>query len=102
MRRRNLRTKKPLTIGQQIYRLRYRFPDFKWRGHGRQIWTGKLQPTPDSHNYEVQIAWLPLSRPVVHVITPNIIKGAPHRYDDEALCLYHPKDGSWTPYHFIA
>jgi len=67
----------------------------------RTIWTGPLQPTPESSVYTVRISFTPSGIPAVRVLAPKPRATAPHRYRNGDLCLYYPKDASWTPDQFI-
>ncbi len=80
------------------------FPQFHWRvtRAGGVEWKGALQPTPESHAYDVVILHEPDRMPVVCVERPSIRKDAWHRYPDGSLCLYWPKEWRWSPRESLA
>lgn len=101
-----------LSLGSQIFQMKSDFPDFHYdrcmddRGKRIPTWNGYLQPHNNSPQYLIKIAY-PFDgsyskSPSVWVIRPAISENAPHRYPDKSLCLYFPKDHSWTPYFFIS
>lgn len=93
---------KPLTIGVQVWVMHELFPQFKYH-RTSSSWIGDLQPSTKSPIYMVEIKYKPLHVPRVYVLSPDIAQDAPHRYhDDGALCLYYPKDGSWSSEFHIA
>jgi len=96
--------KKRLTIGKQIGLMRYHFPQLKYRGKGNQLkWVGPLRPRDSSPEYQLHILYTyHLYAPKVFVLDPEIVDNAPHRYADNSLCLYYPKDGSWSPQMSLA
>lgn len=96
-----------IPIGYQVFRMKVAFATFKYGRrhlyqHSTPTWIGTLQPTETSPLYQVRITYSPPKPPKVIIIDPPPRTDAPHRYADGSLCLYFPKDGSWTPYHFIA
>ena len=80
------------------------FPQFHWRvtRAGGVEWKGALQPTPESHAYDVVILHEPDRMPLVCVERPSIRKDAWHRYRDGSLCLYWPKEWRWSPRESLA
>jgi len=80
------------------------FPQFHWRvtRAGGVEWKGALQPTPESHTYDVVILHEPDRMPLVCVERPSIRKDAWHRYRDGSLCLYWPKEWRWSPRESLA
>ena len=86
--------------GIQIFHLRQKFPQFQYKGKG--VWIGTLQPTPLSPIYKIKIVELRHSFPHVYVLEPKIVKDAPHLYSDRSLCLFFPKDFSWSKKSLIA
>ena len=84
-----------ITIGQQVHAMRSYFPQFKYkRVNQKPTWVGCLQPTVASPKYRVKVEYSS-TYPKVWVLSPSITD-APHRYPDKSLCLYYPKDRSWT------
>ncbi len=86
--------------GLQSLHIRQRFPQFKYNGRG--VWVGTLQPTPVSPEYQIKITHKPPKPPVVNVLAPKLAEEAPHLYPDGSLCLFYPKDFSWTKNSLIA
>lgn len=96
-----------LALGQQILAMQQFFPNFHYgRENNTPTWKGTLQPTDTSPRYTVKISYRfdnQFSKaPRVWVLSPEIHPNAKHRYRDQSLCLYYPKDRSWTPYKFIS
>lgn len=93
----------PLTFGQQHAAMQRYFPQFTCkRVGGVPAWTGTLQPGPAWSVYQVRIT-LPLPKsPRVWVLSPPLRSDTRHRYADGSLCLYYPRDESWTPRTMIA
>lgn len=58
---------------------------------GRVSWRGKLQPTPLSLRYTIQIDYAPPKPPIVAVIAPQLEapsdRKLPHVFHDGTLCL---------------
>lgn len=92
------------TIGQQVWAMKQHFPQFQYGRQGsRQVWTGTLRPGPESQDYLICIEYALWERPRVHVLSPELLPDAPHIYHaDESLCLYHPREGSWSSGKLIA
>lgn len=105
-------TRSALSLSAQIAKMREDFPDFtchRQRDHRRKLlptWRGVLQPLADSALYLVEISYRYDNQysksPRVWVKSPRLDSHAPHRYSDGSLCLYYPRDGSWTPYKYIS
>ena len=95
--------KKRFTIGEQIGLMRHYFPQFKYCGKRNHLrWIGILQPRDTSPAYHIRINYhVGHTAPKVFVLEPEIVDAAPHRYSDNSLCLYYPKDGSWSPYKLV-
>ena len=81
---------------QRAY-MRQQFPHFSvcWKC-GRYLFAGTLQPTEASPIYRVKIHYALNEHPKVFVVEPDIAPNAPHRYKDQSLCLFHPKNFTWT------
>lgn len=101
-----------LSLGSQVLQMNKDFPEFQYtlnkdnRGKRVPTWRGYLQPFKNSPRYLIKIIY-PFDSyyskpPSVWVINPAPKENAPHRYPDKSLCLYYPKDHSWTPYLFIS
>jgi hypothetical protein len=97
--RRNI---KCLNLGMQNYHIQKKFSSFSLkRERTGGYWIGYLKPTAESFRYKVKIKYHPY-QPKVHVLEPEILKFAPHRYGDQSLCLYHPNDSSFDGDKLIA
>lgn len=72
------------------------------RMRGREAkWVGKLQPTPASEVYEVEIVYKVGHTPSVTIRKPILISRSeseriPHVYPGNRLCLYLPDAMEWT------
>jgi|GEM_PF-621086 len=99
---------KAISIGHQVFAIQNLHPHFTYnrfrtlRAKSTPTWIGVLQPHNGADRYLVRITYRPPLAPQVHVLSPELWVNTPHRYSDSSLCLYFPKDGSWTPRHFIA
>jgi hypothetical protein len=95
------------TLGQQQWLMSQKFPAFHYsRQNNIATWKGALQPTRKSPVYLIKVNYRYANQqskaPKVWVLNPEIHPNAKHRYPDASLCLYFPKDGSWSPHKFIA
>lgn len=91
-----------IAIGRQILAMQSLFPQFDYRRVAQcPTWTGTVEPI-DGTRYTVKITYRKPKPPRVWVIEPLVPDSAPHLYSDGSLCLYYPKDRSWTPKEFIA
>jgi hypothetical protein len=90
----------------QIGPMRAAFPYFRHRitRQGGVHWTGELRPTIESSWYQLVILHELNSRPRTWVTSPQLAPNPPHVYhsDDDSLCLYWPKEWSWTPAALLA
>ncbi len=95
---------KSKTIGFQAAVMQEFFPQFRYkRIRNRPTWTGALKPTMKSPDYQVRIEYRMRYSPQVYVLSPEIAPNAPHIYhSDNCLCLYYPKDSSWSSEMLIA
>ncbi len=92
-----------MTKGQQIFQVRMVFPQMQHsRSNGVHIWLGTLQPAPDSVRYTIRIEWRPQKPPKVFVVDPALVDNAPHRYNDNSLCLYDHREQPWRPTDLVA
>ena len=94
---------KNITLGIQQYHIISKFPSFEFYKYSCSNigWIGKLKPTELSPLYTVKIEYHH-RHPKVYVIEPKILHNAPHRYEDGSLCLYYPKDMSYSEISIIA
>ena len=86
-----------LDPGVQLAALRARFPSFDCRRvtPGQYVFEGDLRPTPASPRYRVRVCYGVGREPSAFVVAPALAEGAPHRWDDGSLCLYHPALFDW-------
>jgi hypothetical protein len=92
-----------LTPALHTLRLRAQFPSFHFSHTASgPVWRGELQPQEDSPIYRVRLDWRGTKSPRVLVESPALDTRVPHRYPDGSLCLYFPRDGSWTPQKYFA
>jgi hypothetical protein len=86
-------------LAKQAFSLRGVFPEVKADLKAtRLIWTGPIQPTPNSRVYTVQITHRVGRFPQVRVVNPELEtrpgEPLPHVYGDGTLCLH--QEGEWT------
>lgn len=92
------------TLPQQFLALR-RLPLTTRVGlrRNRLHWQGKLQPTPTSDTYLIEIEYAGAGRPAVRVLSPELDvpdDALPHTFRDGDLCLHLP--GEWNAGQLIA
>jgi len=83
--------------------MRQQFPQFQytWK-YGTGIWKGTLQPREISSVYSVTLKYNVTEFPKIWVVEPKIKSNAPHRYQDNSLCLWWYKEWIWSPSHIIS
>jgi hypothetical protein len=59
-------------------------------------WLGTLQPTLRSPKYLVKVTYRPYIAPKVEVIAPQLRLNPEHTFSDGSLCLFFPKDHTWS------
>lgn len=92
-----------LSLAQQMVAMQRLFPSFVLSHRGRgPVWRGELQPQENSPRYRVRIEWHTPKAPRVFVDPSQVPDQTPHRYANGCLCLYYPKDRSWTAEVLIA
>lgn len=81
----------------QISAMRTWFPSFcVTRSQDRGlIFEGTLSPDRGGSEYLIEIEHKRDWHPKVRVLSPTLDPEAPHVYDDETLCLYHPQVRRW-------
>ena len=80
-----------------------RYPKFHYKRAGNQVvWHGTLRPSSSSPEYLIKIEYSFPFTPKVSVEQPTLIPNFPHRYGDNTLCLFYPKDFSWHKRKYIA
>lgn len=73
------------------------FPGFRYQWKRNNIvWSGSLRPTFESPEYSARIVHKFNSSPKVFIDAPSINPKAEHLYSDRSLCLYYPKEWSWS------
>ncbi|MCZ7547680.1 MAG: hypothetical protein M5U11_00790 [Anaerolineales bacterium] len=87
--------------------MNFDFPDFKYgRVNNIPTWTGTLQPSDDAAIYRIRIEYRFdnqfSKQPKVCVLSPELDPNAPHVYPQGDLCLYFPKDRTWSPHKYIS
>jgi len=104
LRRRRHHRQRRRDAGVQVAALRARFPGFTHlkTGPKRYVFEGELQPTEQSRVYRVRVFFTVGSCPVAHVVEPELHKGAPHRWKEGSLCLFHPRRFKWTDRCLVA
>jgi hypothetical protein len=86
-----------LSAAQQAVRVTRRFPQFRpTRLHPELVLLGWIQPRPLSSRYQIRISKRSGRTPRVFVESPPLRPGAPHVYRDGDLCLFWPKEWSWS------
>lgn len=89
---------KEVTLGMQIYHMKLKFPSFEFYKEDSCStigWIGRLKPSESSGLYTVKIEYDD-RHPKVYIMNPEILDNAPHRYEDGQLCLYYPRDMSYS------
>jgi hypothetical protein len=101
-------SRKDLTLGQQVFRMRTKYPRFvPQMRRGAVSWSGSLKPTEMSADYRIRICYKLGTRPEVSVLEPQLRgssdgKPIPHIFPGNYLCLYQPRYREWLPTMFIA
>lgn len=93
-----------LSIGHQVAKMQRDFPAFHYqRDGGIPTWTGTFQPFETSPHYQIRVIYSVPKPPRVWVVSPSLLQNAPHRFpQDGSLCLYFPKDRSWTADDYLS
>lgn len=89
----------------QVWAMRHRYPQFKAKKRGEYDieFVGDLIVRPNFPVYTVSITYRGNARPLVKVLNPNLVEYPPHFYQQScSLCLYHPKNFTWTKEKLIA
>lgn len=91
---------RPLTDAQQGFDLRAYFPDATTRVRAGQLtWRGRIQPTPASRAYLVDLLYAAPNYPVVRILDPPLRPDAegvlPHLFRHGTLCLHERHE--WRP-----
>jgi len=93
--------KRYLSIEQQVYSMRARFPQFQFfRRKDGPTWQGMVRTSEITSEYVVKVVYQGFL-PKVWIVNPEIF-GNKHRYADGSLCLYETSDRSWHPNLLIA
>ena len=72
---------------------RHRFPWLQVRQWGwrRYVFEGWFHPRPWMERYRVHIVLCGTEAVRVSVREPSVCTDAPHQYEDQTLCLFHPR-----------
>lgn len=94
-----------LNLAQQAVRLKNLFPDSDVvMTPGRLVWRGQLRPTPLSQQYDVEIVYQGLRRPLITILAPTLKapagKRLKHVFSGNHPCV-HLHD-EWNPSMTIA
>ena len=95
---------KPQTdLTLQRFAMKMKYPAFACQSKNNGIvLTGVLTPREASPQYQVQIILMPHKYPEVRVLSPQILKSAPHLWPNGSLCLFNPRDRKWKHQELIA
>jgi hypothetical protein len=96
---------KPYNPNLQVRAMKARYPQFKVKKHqdGRIVFTGKLQVKPELPVYTIQVVYNGNAMPLVYILDPLPVTGAPHIYSNtHSLCLYHEDNYRWNKAKLIA
>lgn len=97
-----------LSMGHQMAALIRDFPISKGNlsKNSKLVWIGKVQPTPLSASYTIQIIYHAGQQPQVQVVEPALRtregKKLPHVFHGKILCLYRTKYGEWNSSKLIS
>ncbi len=92
---------KTLPLAVQAAGLKRVFPDsdVTFNKHIVLTWVGQLKPSPLSEKYTVKIKYRLKQRPVVSVVSPEIVSRngsrIPHVFSAKELCLFRYKYNEW-------
>lgn len=89
--------------GKQIASMKQLFPSFVCKAKGDSlIFIGTLRVKDYFPEYKVKIIFEGNSTPKVCIVSPQIVDGAPHVYEEGFLCLYHPSNFHWNADKLLA
>ncbi len=96
--------KKHYNSSIQIQAMKSNYPQFKSIIKGNEIeFIGDLTVKPEFPTYTVSITYRGDLRPLVRIINPKLVENPKHYYQStKSLCLYHPKDYTWSRGKLIA
>lgn len=87
---------KRIALEKHFLEKRYSFVKVRLIGSTLEC-TGRCQPSEHSPVYKYRITYTPGRPPKVFVISPKVAYDEnAHMYSDGSLCLYYPRDYSWT------
>ncbi|WP_345237225.1 hypothetical protein [Hymenobacter saemangeumensis] len=94
-------------MAAQIVAMRRAYPQFtfvKSASDPRYItFVGQVQAHPNLPVYTLKVAYRYRQAPRVQVVSPALVERPPHFYRDvRALCLYHPRNFTWTKETLVA
>jgi hypothetical protein len=85
--------------------MKSKYPQFKasFNKEGHIVFRGTLQVKPELPVYQIKIVYRNNAPPLVFILHPTPVVGAPHIYSNtNSLCLYHKKNFKWTGSKLIA
>ena len=99
---------KPLTLADQMYRMRSKHPQFSsYIRRSAVIWEGPWSAAELGDEYALRICYPHARRPIISILSPILKlakkrKNLPHVYADGQLdiCVHEAKD--WSPRLYIA
>lgn len=80
------------------------FPHFQTQLRGLQlICTGRTNPSDESQQYKIQIAYAYDGAPQCRILEPQIaVDPQIHMYKNGTLCLYDWREQSWNPVYHLS
>lgn len=90
-------------IETQISAMKSLFPQFRAEKSSCGVtFIGNLQIKQELPTYKVKVEYRGSCSPRVSVISPQLVKGAPHLYKEGYLCLYYYENFHWTHSKLVA
>lgn len=83
--------------------MKSKYPQFHSTVNGACVtFIGELIIKPELPVYTISIEYRGAKRPLVHVLSPSLVKNVIHTYSDKSLCLYHPDNYKWYTGRLVA
>ncbi len=91
-----LRWKRRLVAEVVVMRDRFPVMELRQAPDGRLLWVGILRPVGDDPCVVAVIypRTFPYTEPQLLILDPPLVPGAPHRYEDGAICVHRER---WDP-----
>lgn len=87
---------KQIAVEKHLLEKHYTFLTSKLKGNTLEC-CGQCQPSEHSPVYTYRVTYTPDRPPKVFILSPKIAYDESiHMYSDGSLCLYYPRDYSWT------